>query len=76
MYMMEYYLTIKNEIRTQVPVTLTCNPSYWWVGGGGGGGGEIVHEILSQKPYHKKGLVEWLKVWALSSSLRAFLCVC
>jgi hypothetical protein len=29
---------------------------------------QIVHETLSRKTLHKKGLVEWLKVWALSSS--------
>jgi hypothetical protein len=28
--------------------------------------GQIVLEILSQKTLHKKGLVEWLKVKALS----------
>jgi hypothetical protein len=30
--------------------------------------GQTVHEILSQKAHHKKGLMECLKVWALSSS--------
>jgi hypothetical protein len=30
--------------------------------------GQTVHETLSQKTLHKKGLVEWLKVKALSSS--------
>jgi hypothetical protein len=30
--------------------------------------GEIVHEPLSQKPFTKVGLVEWLKVKALKSS--------
>jgi hypothetical protein len=30
--------------------------------------GEIVHEPLSQKPFTKVGLVEWLKVKALNSS--------
>jgi hypothetical protein len=30
--------------------------------------GQIVLETLSQKNHHKKGLVEWLKVKALSSS--------
>jgi hypothetical protein len=30
--------------------------------------GKIVHETLSQKTLHKKGLVECLKVKALSSS--------
>jgi hypothetical protein len=29
---------------------------------------QIVHEILSSKNHHKKGLVEWLKVQALSSN--------
>jgi hypothetical protein len=29
--------------------------------------GQIVHETLSQKTHHKKGLKEWLKVKALSS---------
>jgi hypothetical protein len=29
---------------------------------------QIVHETLPQKTYHKKWLVEWLKVWALSSN--------
>jgi hypothetical protein len=30
--------------------------------------GQIVCETLSQKHHHKKGLLEWLKVKALSSS--------
>jgi hypothetical protein len=30
--------------------------------------GQILREILSQKNLHRKGLVEWLKVKALSSS--------
>jgi hypothetical protein len=30
--------------------------------------GQIVCETLSQKTLHKKGLVEWIKVKALSSS--------
>jgi hypothetical protein len=30
--------------------------------------GEIVPETLSRKTHHKKGLVEWLKVKALSSN--------
>jgi hypothetical protein len=30
--------------------------------------GEIVHKTLSQKTLHIKGLVEWLKVKALSSN--------
>jgi hypothetical protein len=30
--------------------------------------GQIVLETLSRKTHHKKGLVEWLKVKALSSS--------
>jgi hypothetical protein len=30
--------------------------------------GQIVLETLSRKTHHKKGLVEWLKVEALSSS--------
>jgi hypothetical protein len=30
--------------------------------------GKIAGETLSQKTVHKKGLVEWLKVKALSSS--------
>jgi hypothetical protein len=30
--------------------------------------GQIVFKTLSQKTLHKKGLVEWLKVKALSSS--------
>jgi hypothetical protein len=29
---------------------------------------QIVHKTLSQKTLHKKGLVEWLKVKALSSN--------
>jgi hypothetical protein len=29
---------------------------------------QIIHETLSQKPITKTGLVEWLKVEALSSS--------
>jgi hypothetical protein len=29
---------------------------------------QIVHEILSQKTHHKKVLVEWLKMKALSSN--------
>jgi hypothetical protein len=29
---------------------------------------QIVHETLSRKIHHKKGLVEWLKVKALCSS--------
>jgi hypothetical protein len=29
---------------------------------------QIVFETLSQKTHHKKGLVEWLKVWASSSN--------
>jgi hypothetical protein len=29
---------------------------------------QIVFETLSQKVHHKKGLVEWLKVWVLSSN--------
>jgi hypothetical protein len=32
--------------------------------------GQIVHETLSRKTLHKKGLVEWLKVKALSSNSR------
>jgi hypothetical protein len=37
----------------------------------GGQPRQIIHETLSQKKKnHKKGLVEWLKVWALSSSPR------
>jgi hypothetical protein len=49
-----------------------CNPSY--SGGrdqedcGSKPAWEIVHETLSQKTLQKKGLVEWLKVWALSSN--------
>jgi hypothetical protein len=31
--------------------------------------GQIVHKTLSRKYLIQKGLVEWLKVWALSSSL-------
>jgi hypothetical protein len=31
--------------------------------------GQIVYKTLSQKTLHKKGLVEWLQVKALSSSL-------
>jgi hypothetical protein len=30
--------------------------------------GQIVHKTLSRKTLHKKGLVEWLEVKALSSS--------
>jgi hypothetical protein len=30
--------------------------------------GQIVHKTLSQKKNHNKGLVEWLKVLALSSN--------
>jgi hypothetical protein len=30
--------------------------------------GQIICKTLSQKNHHKKGLVEWLKVKALSSS--------
>jgi hypothetical protein len=30
---------------------------------------QIVHETLSGKTHHKKGLVEWLRVKTLSSSL-------
>jgi hypothetical protein len=30
--------------------------------------GQIIPETLSRKTFHKKGLVEWLKVKALSSS--------
>jgi hypothetical protein len=30
---------------------------------------QIVHETLTQKNLHKKGLVEWLNVQALSTSL-------
>jgi hypothetical protein len=30
--------------------------------------GQIVHETLSQKTLHQKGLLEWLKVKALGSS--------
>jgi acetolactate synthase small subunit len=29
---------------------------------------QIVRETLSQKTHHKKGLVEWIKVKALSSN--------
>jgi hypothetical protein len=29
---------------------------------------QIVLETLARKTPHKKGLVEWLKVWALSSN--------
>jgi hypothetical protein len=32
--------------------------------------GKLVHKTLSQKPFTKIGLVEWLKVKALSSSLK------
>jgi hypothetical protein len=52
----------------------TCNPSY--SGGrdqvdfGSRPAWEIVHKTLSQKTLHKKGLVEWLKVKALSSNSR------
>jgi hypothetical protein len=54
-----------------VPVAHACNPSF--------SGeirriavqsqpGQIVHNTLSQKTLHKKGLVEWLKVKVLKSS--------
>jgi hypothetical protein len=53
-------------------VAHTCNPSY-----SGGSDqedqslsqlGQTVHETLSQKNTSQKGLVEWLKVKALSSN--------
>jgi hypothetical protein len=30
---------------------------------------QIVHETLSWKTLHKKGMVKWLKVWVLSSNM-------
>jgi hypothetical protein len=46
---------------SQVLVAHACNPSY--------SGGKTVLKTLSQKTHHKKRLVEWLKVKALSSNL-------
>jgi hypothetical protein len=65
-------LTRSGKIMSRAPVAHACNPSYW-----GGRDQEdssskparqIVRETLSQKTLYKIGLVEWLKVKALSSS--------
>jgi hypothetical protein len=57
----------KRNLLRRVPVAHTCNPSY-----SGGRDQEDCSSKLRnylEKPYHKKlGLVEWLKVKALSSS--------
>jgi hypothetical protein len=54
-----------------VPVAHTCNLSYWRGRNQedlGNQPGQIVQEALSRKYPSQKGLVEWLKMKALSSS--------
>jgi hypothetical protein len=57
----------RRENRSQVPVAQACNPSYSGGRDQEDRGSKPAWPYL-EKPLHKKGLVEWLKVKALSSS--------
>jgi hypothetical protein len=75
MYILKYYTweRLKYESPGQAPVAHTCNPSY--SGGrdqeGHGSKPAGANSSLTpylEKPFTKKGVVEWLKVKALRSS--------